>query len=598
MSSSEQQCTCCKALWVKFRLTKPLACDQKCSEEAEVCVIDNERQFWQGEDPDPNNQGFTVWNLECKCADQGPYVFKGKEHDVGLACLDESKPDKDRYRIVRMGYCEPEVVMVCATECIKPGDTGKQAMPQQWNSETRCWEDVPEATTVEICDCCAWLLALPGDIFKVERDDECGQAPSPCYRPSFPYGLTRQVKITEQIDCGECGEVTILYGGANFSCGYGAESSCKIKACNMSNRKLACDAQKEYATLHIAPGACSTSMPECIAWLVPSARPLRARATLTAKMCEDTQTAGISGISYLDVCDWTPKQEPNSAKNPNHLLGCNTDSVELGWNDDDCAWEVVNVQPHVFDHMVTDVYCEDDGCNVMKTWTEKKVAVQQCEECGDTEPIIAVPGYEVTVTSFEGLDCEGSSDDCTGTGVNLTEVTFCSICKQPTESSSSLSLINIEVPTQPSPEDFSCSGPEGTGSGAGSCQAKLPTQKYCVFGCSMGSGGGINLPVTMVEVVDDTWFRQDGLSLKLDSCRIAICVFCADLDERCEMDVVEGTDCEEGTGTGTGTGGTPDCCEETECTGNEDAYWHDLGNGSFECGCAEFIPASMDWGWC
>lgn len=136
MSNGQSQCSCCKAWWVKFWLTQSLGCGQQ-KARAKVCVVNDERQFWQGEDPDSLDQGFDVWNLECSDC-KAPYVFQGDEKDVGLACLDESKPGEDRYRIVHLWRSTERVLMVKAIDFIKPGDTDKWVQPMKWDPEVRC----------------------------------------------------------------------------------------------------------------------------------------------------------------------------------------------------------------------------------------------------------------------------------------------------------------------------------------------------------------------------------------------------------------------------------------------------------------------------
>jgi hypothetical protein len=171
-------------------------------------------------------------------------------------------------RVKRWEDC-PSEMMVKADECIYPGDMTKKATPMKWNALTKCYEADQSKPKITICDCNKWLLALPGECFKVERDS-CDGGNAACYRPSFPYGLTRRVKIKEQIDPKACGEVTILKTGKTGSdCGYPEESECKIVTCNPSGRKLGCDAD-EMATLHISPGECGDGTPPtCYGWLDP-----------------------------------------------------------------------------------------------------------------------------------------------------------------------------------------------------------------------------------------------------------------------------------------------------------------------------------------
>jgi hypothetical protein len=98
--------------------------------------------------------------------------------------------------------------------------------------------------------------------------------------------------------------------------------------------------------------------------------------------------------------------------------------------------------------------------------------------------------------------------------------------------------------------DVSCSTGSGSGSGSGStCSAALTTKRYCVIACGDAvAGDDIDLDFDAVEITTDTYFRQDGLSLKLDNCRVAVCVPCVDLTEVCDTDTVTGIDCASGSG--------------------------------------------------
>jgi hypothetical protein len=111
MSSGETApvCPCCKALWVKFRLTGTLTrqgdAEQAEKAKAKVYSEGEVRHYWQGDDPAPGDIEFDVYNLE-DVAGQDPksYRFEGTPGDVGLACLDDSDPEEARYRVVSMCY--------------------------------------------------------------------------------------------------------------------------------------------------------------------------------------------------------------------------------------------------------------------------------------------------------------------------------------------------------------------------------------------------------------------------------------------------------------------------------------------------------------
>ena len=103
-TESESKCPCCKALWVKFYLTENLSrSDQKA--KAKVYSDNDGRHFWQGEDPDPNDEGFDVYNLEERRFSEPEavtYIFAGGVDSVGLAVLDDTDPEQERYRIVTL----------------------------------------------------------------------------------------------------------------------------------------------------------------------------------------------------------------------------------------------------------------------------------------------------------------------------------------------------------------------------------------------------------------------------------------------------------------------------------------------------------------
>ncbi|QDU73727.1 hypothetical protein Pan97_07260 [Bremerella volcania] len=128
MSSS---CECCKAMWIKFRLDAPLTSgDEKV--KAKIYIDKSGfRHFWQGQDPDPDDEGFDVFNLEAPdwaTTTGGPsttsdphqtFQFSGSPGEIGLACLDDSFADKTDsaeatscYRIVELGTRDPDRVKI------------------------------------------------------------------------------------------------------------------------------------------------------------------------------------------------------------------------------------------------------------------------------------------------------------------------------------------------------------------------------------------------------------------------------------------------------------------------------------------------------
>lgn len=380
-------------------------------------------------------------------------------------------------RVQRYDECQP--LMVKALECIKPGDTQKRVQPMKWDPDANCYVEDTDRDPIYIDDRDSWLLAITDDCFKVERD--CAEEN---YRPSFPYGLTRRVKIKSEMSCRGNGEVTILKND-------GSESECTITTYNPSYRKLACDADEE-ATLHVSPGPCCETPSSTYGWLVPNPRPLRAKAALTNGICGaggDT----VTGFEVLDVCGWPFRVTPTIVGGEIDQYACAGKQAELEWNESDCQYDIVNVEPSGKEIM-TDlkIWCGETTCELQKK--APMYYVQRCAPCTD-------PTWE-TVAEGEIIDVP----------TGMTAV---------------------------------CSA-GGSGSGNSTCSADLNTQRYCLFGCNMGTGSDISLGVTVVEVVDDVWFRQDGTDLKVDHDLITLCVLCVDATAYTETDTVVGTTCVDG----------------------------------------------------
>ncbi len=308
-------------------------------------------------------------------------------------------------RVKRWEDC-PNELMVRAVECIKPGEFDKAAQPQKWNAVTRCWVDDPNAHQVYICDCNKWLLALPNECFKVERIDTCNSDTGTCYRPSFPYGLTRRVRIENPIYPGQCGDATILKS-ASASCSPDT-TICQIRVCNSTKRKIACDTTED-ATLHINPGECGGDPPECYGWLVPDPRANLAVAKAAGEVCGGA--ASITGWEARDVCVWDVDPKPTSALNPAGLYACIGDDLILSWDDCNCAWMIIQVKPHVIQPVLQNVFC--DGCGLSGTKTKSAIVVQQCTFCEEVENVPLVTGVEVDVVEDLTFACDGSCADGT-----------------------------------------------------------------------------------------------------------------------------------------------------------------------------------------
>ncbi|MEX1026467.1 MAG: hypothetical protein WD049_00445 [Candidatus Paceibacterota bacterium] len=114
MPASNGDCACCKARFVKFRLTEEITRDDH-RQEAQV------EAFWDGDDPTPSEGSFYVYNVCCEeaygeCVEWG---YQGPSESVGYAVLDDqnessgAEPEECFYRIIELIPC-----------CEHTGDTG------------------------------------------------------------------------------------------------------------------------------------------------------------------------------------------------------------------------------------------------------------------------------------------------------------------------------------------------------------------------------------------------------------------------------------------------------------------------------------------
>lgn len=328
--------------------------------------------------------------------------FKLTEGICGYRIIGDYNAGTGTQRVIKTDDCQAGPMVVRATECILPGEGGT-VQPQQWNSITECYEDT-SGPAIEVVDPMGWLLAVPDDCFKVERQHRCGTPSGGVYTPSFPFGMTQLVRIETQIDCGECGEVAIVRKSES---GSGVEvglcnteaTECTFQACNMSFRPLACDGP-EYAIAHIIPGECclptlGSGEDRCIAYLIPYPRPMFAKGTLTSKMCGGAPELRDAGP--LDVCDAWEGQEITAASNPLGLHACvNTDVLMLwctncggGELQNQCSWMVIAVEDVELPDYILDLRCdstEDDEptCAIKKQYKVQKRYGHFCE-CEDDE---------------------------------------------------------------------------------------------------------------------------------------------------------------------------------------------------------------------
>lgn len=320
-------------------------------------------------------------------------------------------------RVKRWDECAKEMY-VQAYDCIKPGTTEGRADPMKWDATRKCYVVDSTGTRITICDPQKWLLALPGDCFKVERLTSCDETSTGdlCYRPSMPYGLKRLVKVKSEIKCGKCGNVTIMKrttSGSGSDCAsYWEETSCIIKACNMSNRRIACD-NEEYAWADIIPGDCcdDTETDECLAVLTPFHRPYMVEGTLADNLCFDG-AATLTGAKHLDSCNWG--DPPTTAENPLILNGCKGRKVIAVWAEEDCGWKVVSVSDEKLPDYMKDIKCKTGSCAAQKVTKlyPRYGHFCHCDSDPDQESDSQLTGTRITYATGVELGAETGSTGC------------------------------------------------------------------------------------------------------------------------------------------------------------------------------------------
>jgi hypothetical protein len=363
-------------------------------------------------------------------------------------------------RVIRTDDCQ-DSMMVRATECILPGQGG-EVQPQQWNSELECWEDSDDAP-FDIIDPMGWLLAVPNDCFKIDRQSRCGTSGRSKFMPSFPFGMTQLVRVKELIECGDCGEVTVVRkelasGSSGGHCDT-EETECKFQACNMTYRPISCDAE-EYAMATIIPGQCclptgsGSGSVECIAFLFPFPRPVFAKGQLSQNLCEgDGQ---ITGGQILDACTKSDFAPPTTAGNSAGMHACANTPVLMLWKvttgeEESCGWEIIAVADQELPDYMLDIQCKDGACDVEYKYKVEKRYGHFCkcgtdpEDWADTSLTfdeIEIPmGVSIETASGDisvltdaecGTDCSivFASNGIGNTSVSLTTKKICVPCQK------------------------------------------------------------------------------------------------------------------------------------------------------------------------
>jgi len=172
-------CECCNALWIKFRLTEDLTLSDGTADAVVYVDAANHRCYWQGDDPDPNDLGFPVYNLEAPSGSDSPFQFSGSTGDIGIACLDDSNPSQSQYRIVYIGPPGTPTVIASTNSELEPWD----------NEEYQNGCEIVSGQIVEACGTDHDINEMIDIIFIRVRDREPG-LPSGDYVVCAPVDKT------------------------------------------------------------------------------------------------------------------------------------------------------------------------------------------------------------------------------------------------------------------------------------------------------------------------------------------------------------------------------------------------------------------------
>lgn len=294
-------------------------------------------------------------------------------------------------RVTRYDNCGREE-WVRAVDCHYLGQNG-YGQPQRINPISGYMEDDPNKSQIEICDPLCWRMALPDEIYKVERRS----CTDDCWLPATQYGLQRMIRVKTQIDCDDQGQGYVC---RVTGCGW-QETECVVDVCNKTNRRIVCDV--EYEDIYAV--AWPSIPPACQFMLLYANRPYRAKGSLTSAMCGGS--GEVSSVVFPDVCSWQAPSSSLTVGNPTGRAGCQGDAVELTWNDVECGWDVIAVSVHRFDHMVTDV-TDGSACVVSVTRSAAAVYIEQCNECGEEEDNSVGSVCNVDVLTGIATECSGN----------------------------------------------------------------------------------------------------------------------------------------------------------------------------------------------
>lgn len=493
----DSTCSCCKALWVKFVLTQKLTTSDA-FKNAVVYDDGSERHFWQGEDPDPNDDSFPVYNLEETLTVPGVYQFCGEVGDIGLACLDESLPDADRYRIVSLSKKPPTVVRFKLTATLTSSGSAA-AVIRTFNGTTY----VDDAAIV-VFDWYSITTQSPGStrgmwrgIAGMEGFALKREVPSSSSQEEYDiiwmeqYARVIEFTLTENM-----GYSTASQASANVDSAF-------FQGISVGSTTTIHDDQDLFPrALSGAKGVAirseyTTDQPY---FKVVSCQQMTRLLGATADdaFCSDASQAPLK-IGSLVALEFSPFSQlpsplPTQAENLLKLAGLKDDWLILGWDEAIEKWFVLQVQHHPKEFITGVRYNASQGCGAIQV-KKQEAAVMLCKDETDWQDVIQL-------TEQEFVYAMGVSDE-SGSGQN---------------------------------------------SGTQSCALTITKAKVCGIGSPEVTSTSTAVQLKQLQVITGVGADSDSLYA------IARSIFVVCFGAAAEYDIVGITECESGSGSGSGSG--------------------------------------------
>lgn len=406
----DQSCSCCKALWVKFYLTADLTTAMP-SAAAKVLVVGGERQFWQGEDPDPLTPevGFPVYNLEENALTPGVYKFSGKPYDVGLACLDESLPNEDRYRIVTLNV-DDDLVHFELTADLTLGSSAT-AKVLVWNGTT--W--AATGATITVYD---WYTQ-PGmwQAYSGYRGLAIHSRESQRHEIVWMETRARSIEFTLTANMSSGSASASISGGNYYLQGKdpGGQTGTLTVYDALGNYPYALTGAKGKARWNDRDRR--YEIVEC------NQRTFAILCNLSAPMCTGTPQGTFNTLLSKTLCyppyGQDPAPFPATADNIFGLAGKSGDYCLVVWDEYFKRWIIAQVQHHE-KTFITDIrYRSSQGsCSIQIK--DQKTAVMVCEEESDWKDKIPLYDNEyVDEVRFTGCDTGSGSGSGQGGSMKI-----------------------------------------------------------------------------------------------------------------------------------------------------------------------------------